>query len=109
MGGYKVTEAGNLDEAVRGLEQHSMDAVLVAENLPPRGASAVVEAMRRRPEWEPIPVMDLAAWEKRRCAQEAHGDGPRFQKDSNGREGILNFLAGLSEQEPACAGRTEKE
>src|SRR6266567_392881 len=115
MSGYVVVEAGNLDEAVRGLEQHAVDAVLIAEDLPPQGARAVVDAMRRRPEWEAIPLMDIAAWDKRRGANTAKSDVPDDGAPNSvrgGREGILAFLSELPEQkqsELAIAARGDRE
>ena len=60
MAGYRVLEAANLDEAIRGLEQQPVDVVVAALDLPPNGSSALLAAMRRRPEWERIPVLALA-------------------------------------------------
>jgi two-component system chemotaxis sensor kinase CheA len=60
MAGYRVLEAANLDEVIRALEQHPVDLVVTALDLPPEGSSAVLNAMRRRPEWREIPVLGLA-------------------------------------------------
>ncbi len=60
MAGYVVLEAANLDEAISKLEQQPVDVVLAALDLPPGGSSALLAAMRRRPEWEKIPVLALA-------------------------------------------------
>jgi two-component system chemotaxis sensor kinase CheA len=60
MDGYRVIEAANLDEAVRWLEQYPVDIVMTALDLPPHGSTALLAAMRRRPEWESIPVLALA-------------------------------------------------
>lgn len=59
MAGYHVFEAANLEEAVRALEQNPVDVVVAALDLPPGGTSALLTAMRRRPEWEKIPVLAL--------------------------------------------------
>jgi two-component system, chemotaxis family, sensor kinase CheA len=59
MAGYRVVEAANLSEAIRGLEQQRVDVVVAALDLPPTGTSALLAAMRLRPEWEAIPVMAL--------------------------------------------------
>jgi len=59
MAGYRVLEAANLDEALRGLEHEPVDVVAAAVDLPPKGSAALLEAMRRRPEWEAIPVLAL--------------------------------------------------
>ena len=42
------------------LEQQPVDVVLAALDLPPGGCSALLAAMRHRPEWEKIPVLALA-------------------------------------------------
>jgi two-component system, chemotaxis family, sensor kinase CheA len=60
MAGYRVLEAANLDEAIRGLEQQPADIVVAALDLPPNGSSALLAAMRRRPEWQGIPLLALA-------------------------------------------------
>ncbi len=112
MSGYSVVEAGNLEEALRGLEKHSVDAVLIAEDLPPLGTGAVVDAMRKRPEWEPIPVMDVAAWDKRRGALASPATENQSHATSGVQGGILDFLAGLPEQtqpDLARASRRGKE
>jgi len=60
MAGYVVIEAANLDEAMRKLEQQPTDVVLAALDLPPGGSSALLAAMRSRPEWNNLPVLALA-------------------------------------------------
>ncbi len=60
MAGYRVLEAANLDEAIRGLEQHPVDVVVTALDLPPNGSPALLAAMRKRPEWQAIPILALA-------------------------------------------------
>jgi two-component system chemotaxis sensor kinase CheA len=60
MAGYVVLEAASLDEAMIKLEQQPMDVVLAALDLPPGGSSALLAALRRRPEWESIPILALA-------------------------------------------------
>jgi CheY-like chemotaxis protein len=99
MSGYAVVEAGNFDEALRGLEKHAVDAVLIGEDLPPNGAGAVVEAMHRRPEWEPIPVMDIAAGAKRRNTNAVKTREVESKAIVGGQGRILDFLSGLPEQE----------
>ena len=60
MAGYRVIAATNVDETIRELEQHPVDIVVAALDLPPDGISALRAAMGRRPEWEAIPVLALA-------------------------------------------------
>jgi two-component system, chemotaxis family, sensor kinase CheA len=59
MAGYQVQEAASLDEAIRGMEQQPADVVVAAMDLPPKGSSALLAAMRARPEWERIPLLGL--------------------------------------------------
>jgi len=60
MAGYVVTEAGNMDEAVRALEVQLADVVLAALDLPGEGANALLSGLQSRPEWKKIPVIALA-------------------------------------------------
>ena len=60
MAGYRVLEAANLQEVMRGLEQDPVDVVVTALDLPPDGSSALLAAMRQRPEWQGIPILALA-------------------------------------------------
>ncbi len=59
MAGYRVLEAASGEEAIRGLEHNPVDVVVAALDLPHSGGDFVT-AMRRRPEWERIPVLALA-------------------------------------------------
>jgi two-component system chemotaxis sensor kinase CheA len=59
MAGYSVLEAANLDEVIRKLEQHTVDVVVTALELPPDGGSALVAALRSRPELAKIPILAL--------------------------------------------------
>ncbi len=60
MAGYRVVEAANLSEAIRGLEGQPVDVVVASMDLPPSGGSDLVAALRARPDWEHIPVLALA-------------------------------------------------
>lgn len=60
MAGYHVLEAASLEEAIRRLEQQPVDAVVAALNLPAEGTSALLSALRGRPEWSRIPLLALA-------------------------------------------------
>jgi len=57
ISGYTVLEAANLDEALHCLENQPVNVVVAALNLSPGPGSALLTAMRRRPEWEAIPVL----------------------------------------------------
>jgi len=60
MAGYRVSEASNLEEAIRGLERQPVDVVISTLDLSPDGTSTLVNAMRKRPEWGAIPPLALA-------------------------------------------------
>jgi two-component system chemotaxis sensor kinase CheA len=60
MAGYVVLEAANLEDALSKLERQPVSVVLAGLDLPPGGSSALLAALRRRPEWERIPVLALA-------------------------------------------------
>jgi two-component system chemotaxis sensor kinase CheA len=59
MAGYSVLEAGNLDEAIRRLEQQPVDVVVAALDLQTDGSSALLTSLRERSEWAKIPVLAL--------------------------------------------------
>jgi two-component system chemotaxis sensor kinase CheA len=59
MAGYTVLEAASLDEVMRKLEQHPVDVVVTAIELPPDGSPALLAALRGRPEWARIPILGL--------------------------------------------------
>jgi len=114
MAGYRVLEAANLDEAIRGLEQQPVDIVVAALDLPPNGSSALLAAMRRRPEWEGIPILALAesAEQVRTRARQPPGQTIDFQdcQVKFDREAMLVSVARLSsalasaEAAPVCVG-----
>jgi two-component system chemotaxis sensor kinase CheA len=111
MAGYRVTEAANLSEAMRGLEQQSVDAVVATLDLPPAGTSALITAMRLRPEWKAIPVLALA--ESAEQVRARAGQPTDFQdcQVKFDREAMLESLARLAvalaspAPEPVLAGK----
>jgi two-component system chemotaxis sensor kinase CheA len=60
ISGYLVLEAANLEEALHCLDNQPVNVVLAALNLSPGAGSPLLAAMRRRPEWEKIPVLAVA-------------------------------------------------
>ncbi|MGB7761013.1 MAG: chemotaxis protein CheW [Bryobacteraceae bacterium] len=110
MVGYRVLEAANLDEAIRGLEQHPVDIVVTALDLPPDGSSALLTAMRRRTEWQKIPILalaDSAAQARARAGQTGDFQDCQVKFD---REAMLESIARLAstlasaEAAPVCVG-----
>ena len=59
MAGYVVTEAANQDEAIRSLEQQSVDVIVAALDLSPDGGTALLATIRRHPGWENLPVLAI--------------------------------------------------
>lgn len=110
MAGYRVLEAANLDEAIRGLEQQPVDVVVTALNLPPNGSSALLAAMRRRPEWEGIPVLALADSAEQVQARAGQPAGFQDCQAKFDREAMLESVARLAsalasaEPVPLCVG-----
>ncbi|MGA3019550.1 MAG: chemotaxis protein CheW [Bryobacteraceae bacterium] len=96
MAGYRVLEAANLDEVIRGLEQQPVDLVVTALDLPPNGSSALLAAMRRRPEWQAIPVLALA--DSAQQIQAGAGQAAGFQdcQPKFDREAMLESVARLA-------------
>jgi len=95
MAGYRVLEAANLDEAIRGMEQQPADVVVAALDLPPQGAASLCAAMRGRPEWRGIPVLaltDAAGHIKSSAAQAA---GFEDCQDKFNRDALLESVARL--------------
>ncbi len=114
MAGYQVIEAANLEEAMLGLEQQAVQVVVTALDLPPGGSSALLEAMRRRPEWKRTPVLTLAESAEQRLAQAGRAfEDCQVKFD---REAMLESIARLAsvlerelekeleEPEPVLAG-----
>jgi two-component system chemotaxis sensor kinase CheA len=96
MAGYRVIEAANQEEVLRELEQQAVDVVVTTLDFPPDGGSALRAAMRRRPEWEGIPVLALASSARQ---MEAGGAGRQDFEDCQvkfDREGMLESVARLA-------------
>jgi two-component system chemotaxis sensor kinase CheA len=101
--GYRVLEAANLDEAIRGMEQQPADVVVAALDLPPKGAASLCAAMRMRPELQRIPVLALAdsvGQIKSFAAQAATFQGCQDKFD---REALLEAVARLASAQAAPA------
>jgi CheY-like chemotaxis protein len=108
MAGYRVLEAANLDQAIRRLEQQPVDVVVAALDLPPNGSSALLEAMRRRPEWEGIPMLalaDSAEQIRARAGQPMDFQDCQVKFDREAMlESVARLAAALASAEPVPAG-----
>jgi two-component system chemotaxis sensor kinase CheA len=110
MAGYRVEEAANLDEAIRAMEQQPADVVVAAMDLPPKGSSALLAAMRARPEWKRIPLLGLADSAGQLQSSEALTAGFEDCQAKFDGNAILESVARLASAEashenaPVCAG-----
>jgi two-component system chemotaxis sensor kinase CheA len=108
MAGYVVFEAANLDEAMHRLERQPVDIVVAALDLPPKGSFALLEAMRRRPEWEGIPMLalaDTAEQMRARAGQSVDFQDCQVKFDREAMlESVARLAAALASLEPAPAG-----
>jgi two-component system chemotaxis sensor kinase CheA len=95
MAGYIVLEAANLDEAIRVLEKQPLDAVVAALDFPPNGSSALLAAIRRRPEWEKIPVLAVVDASDRVLASAVRSAGFQDCQSKIDSAAILESLAHL--------------
>lgn len=110
MAGYSVIEAANRDEALRELEQHPVDMVVAAIDLPPDGGSTLRSTMGDRPEWQSIPVLALV--ESADQLQAIAGGTGRYEdcRTKFDREAILESVSRLAsarktaETTPICVG-----
>ena len=96
MAGYRVLEAGNLDDAIRQLEQQPVDLVIAALDLPTDGSSALLAAMRLRPEWSGIPLLALAESSAQTQSEAIRSAGFHDCQTKFDREAMLESLARLS-------------
>jgi two-component system chemotaxis sensor kinase CheA len=96
MAGYVALEAASAEEALRGLERESVDIVVAALDLPPNGCEGLVEAMRKRPEWERIPVLALAESAEQIAAGNAISAKVQECLVKFDREAMLESLARLA-------------
>jgi CheY-like chemotaxis protein len=96
MAGYQILEAANLDEAIRGLEQQLVDVVVAGLDLPPNGSSALLATMRRRPDWEAIPVLALADSAEQTQAPAVRSAGFQDCQAKFDREAMLESVARLA-------------
>jgi two-component system chemotaxis sensor kinase CheA len=110
MAGYVVLEAANLDEAIHGLEKQSVDAVVAALDLPPNGSSALLAAIRRRPEWDKLPVLAVADSTDHVLASAVRTAGFQDCQSKSDTVAILQSLAqlvsaaALVDLAPECVG-----
>jgi two-component system chemotaxis sensor kinase CheA len=96
MAGYQVFEAANLGEAIRRLEQQPVDAVVTALDLPPDGTSALLAAIRGRPDWKAIPILALAESAEQARAGSVQAAGFQDCQVKFDREAMLASLARLA-------------
>jgi two-component system, chemotaxis family, sensor kinase CheA len=112
IAGYRVVEAADLDETMREMERQPADVVVAALDLPPKGGAFLCAAMRRRPEWQRIPVLALTDSAGQIESSAAQAAGFEDCQDKFDREALLESVARLASAHAAPeAGPafTEKE
>jgi two-component system chemotaxis sensor kinase CheA len=113
MAGCRVLEAANLDEALRGLEQQPVDVVVAAVDLPPDGSPALLAAMRRRPEWQAIPILALVDSTEKVQAETLRAAGfqdcqAKFNQEAM-LESVSRLASALASAEPALVCANEEK
>jgi two-component system chemotaxis sensor kinase CheA len=96
MAGYRVLEAASMEAALRELEQHPVDIVVAALDLPPNGSRALFEAMRQRPEWQRIPMLALADSAEQVRARESQAASFQDCQVKFDQEAMLESVARLA-------------
>jgi len=96
MAGYRVIEAASLSEAIRGLEQQPVDAIVATLDLPPTGTSALLAAVRLRPEWKAVPILALADSAEQVRARSGEPAGYQDCQVKFDRDAMLASLARLA-------------
>jgi two-component system, chemotaxis family, sensor kinase CheA len=109
MAGYEVQEAANQDEAIRKLEKQPVDVVVAALDLPPNGSSALLAAMRQRPEWGTIPMLALVDSVEQTQTPAVRKVGfddcqTKFDREAM-LESVSRLALALAENDPVCAGK----
>jgi two-component system chemotaxis sensor kinase CheA len=108
MAGYTVDEAANLDDGLRILESQPVSAIVADLNLPPDGCTALLTAIRRRPEWEGIPILKVADPTSSSTASAAISADLHEFHSTNDSEAILGSLSQLVSTAgalvPECVG-----
>jgi two-component system chemotaxis sensor kinase CheA len=102
MAGYRVVEAGNLEEAVRTLEQQPVDIAVAAMNLPPGGSTELLSTMRGRPEWEGIPLLVLVDSAEQVRSQAGQPTGYEDCQVKFDQEAMLKSVARLATHLAGC-------
>ena len=59
--GHEITEAGNAEEALAALEQHTPDLILMDINMPEVDGFTLTKRIKSNPAWKNIPVVALTA------------------------------------------------
>lgn len=103
--GHQVLEAASEQEALRILEQHTVDMVIASIDLPPSGGESLLRAVHGKPGLDRLPILALTPGDP----QDAHFTTSGFQdclrkfdSDSMVRS-VGRLAAALAELEPAGA------
>lgn len=110
MAGYAVLEAASLEEAIHRLDLQTVDVVVAALDISPNGSSALLAAIRSRPEWENIPVIAVADSTDRVLASAVLTAGFKDCQSKTDSVAILESVARLvseaaqAQLTPECVG-----
>ena len=96
MAGYRVLEASSVEEALQELEQSRVDVVVTALDRPRGDGASLLEAIRRRPEWNALPVLALAESEEQVRTHSRGGTGFQDCQLKFDGEGMLQSVARLA-------------
>ena len=75
MEGYIVLEASDHNEAVRQLERQRADLIVTSLDLHPGGVMRLISTLRKRVDWEKIPVLGVADSPDQICGYPIGSDG----------------------------------
>jgi two-component system, chemotaxis family, sensor kinase CheA len=97
MAGHRVSEAADLDEAIRILERQPVDMILADLDLSSKGGGELVSTVRTKPEWQKIPILGLTNPNGHGAASAL---GLREVADISDPEAILQSVARLGSEKP---------
>jgi two-component system chemotaxis sensor kinase CheA len=96
MGGYSVSEARDADEAMAKLAARRFDLVIAALDLPNEGATKILNATRRQPEFSKIPILAMESMQHADSGNGLIPDGFSAALSRFDREGMLRSIEKLA-------------
>lgn len=96
MGGYSISEASDVDEAVAKLSAHRFDLILAALDLPNDGAERLIRATHKQPELARIPIVAVQPLQHLDSATGAIPAGFSASLSRFDRDGMLRSISQLA-------------